>query len=288
MPERPLTIDQVGAYTVNLPKLPDGARDFGDGIIGPSDAEIAYFNSLSDTVVLDPVNSEKRSGVLVKIGNGLLSVLDKIPSRVKRPLTATTAAVALGAVAAACSGGSEADVSKKTAEPTQKPPATETIAPTPTTKPTEIPTVAPTEVPTEPPATIEGVRNAFDAGYSKLDAATLAGLPLNQSRAYIEERLAYCNGELIIQDIPLDHPNYNYALINACIAIPQEVIGIPGHEDILEFSDAIEKLGSFTLAKVDKLYESGQLLKEENGQNVPITRDEFEPYRAEVAAYFPK
>ena len=200
--------------------------------------------------------------------------------------------VLLTAAAIACKSGQGQEIKTTPTQPANSPVATETIAPTPTSKPTEVPTVAPTEVPVEVPATIEQVRFAlFDkdfGAYPKLDPVIEVNLPRNQTREYIEELLAYCNGELIIQDIPRDHPNYNQALINACISVPQEIVGIPGHEDILEFSDAIEKLGSFTINKVDKLYKSGGLLKEENGQVVPISENEFVQYRSEVASFFPK
>lgn len=196
---------------------------------------------------------------------------------------------ALGGLAVAATLGCESKDGKVQTTPTppKTPVATETIT-SPTSVPTEAPTVAPTPEPTETPATIEEIRVAFDAAYAKLDNATLAGLPANYTRAYIEERLAYCNGELRIQDIPLDHPNYNYALIDGCISIPQEVVGIPGHEDIPEFSIAIEKLGIFTINRVDELYKSDGLLKEENGQVVPLSENEFAQYRSEVSAYFPK
>ena len=158
----------------------------------------------------------------------------------------------------------------------------------PTAAATEVPAETPTVAPTETPASMADVRAAFDAAYGKLSAATLAALPTNQTRAYIEERLSYCNAELVIQDIPLDHPNYNYALINACILIPQEVAGIPGHADIPEFAMALDGLGSFTMNKVDQLWESGALLKEENGQVLPISESEFAQYRSEVASFFPR
>jgi len=171
-------------------------------------------------------------------------------------------------------------VKNPTAEPTQNPPATETIKPTPTPSPEPIPTVAPTEVPVETPATIEEVRDAFSVAYSKLDSATLASLPLNQTQAYIEDRLSVCNGEVAISDIPPDSPNYGTALISSCTIIPQEINGIPGREDILEFSVALERLGSFTLDKVDMLWKDGKF--------PGATEEELQNYKIDVAAYFPK
>lgn len=208
--------------------------------------------------------------------------------------TGAVVAGAFGARELLSSGNGEgkaAVVKSPTAEPTKKPTATETIAPTPTTKPTEVPTVVPTEVPVETPATIEEVRDAFFGefgAYSKLDDATRASLPTNQSQAYIEERLGICNGDIAIPDNPPENPFHAYALIDACINIPQNINGIPGREDILEFSVAQEKLASFTLAKVDELYQAGKLFMQVDGQNVPLSEDKFVQYRSEVSAYFPK
>ena len=205
-------------------------------------------------------------------------------TRKKLGITAVGTAGLVALVAAvACKGGQGQEVKTTPTSPPETPVPTVTVEPTPTQVPTEIPTVAPTEVTTETPATIEEVRDAFfgeNGAYSKLDKATRDSLPENQTQRYIEDRLSVCNGEVAIPDIPPDSPNYGGALISSCTIIPQEINGIPGREDILEFSVALEKLGSFTLDKVDKLWKDGKF--------PGVTEEEMQNYKIGVAAYFPK
>lgn len=264
--------------------LPDGSVDFGNGVIGPSTADIEYFNSLNNQGQtlnkVRPLQTETGRQPLVD------RLLDLVPQRLKKPMMLMVTAGGIGVLVAACKGGGSGQEVKTTpTNPPETPVPTQTLEPipTPTTKPTEAPTVLPTEVPVETPATIEEVRDAFfgeNGAYSQLDSATLASLPVNQTQAYIEERLSVCNGEVAIPDIPPESPNYGTALISSCTIIPQEINGIPGREDILEFSVALEMLGSFTLDKVDKLWKDGKF--------PGATEEEIQNYKIGVAAYFPK
>ncbi|OGM13064.1 hypothetical protein A2W15_06220 [Candidatus Woesebacteria bacterium RBG_16_41_13] len=210
---------------------------------------------------------------------------------------------ALSGLAAAALVGCESKDGKvnKTPTPPKGPKATETIVPTPTAVPTEAPTVAPTEIPT-PDRTVlsqeelsqmkQETADAFVSAYSKLaqvDPATSANLYPNQTHANIIKHLQICSGEIEQPGIPPGSINYGDSLVGACTQIPQEVNTIPGREDILEFSTAIEQLGEFTLAKADRLFKDEMFKKlDENSQPVPITKEEFESYRVGVSAYFPK
>ena len=197
----------------------------------------------------------------------------------------TGSAFTLGGLAVAATFGCESKSGgvNKTPMSPKTPEATETIAPTPTVSPTKIPTVAPTEVTTETPATIDEVRDAFfgeNGAYSKLDEVTRANLAPDQTESVIRERLDICNGDVAIPDIPPESPNYGGALIDGCTSIPQHINGIPGRGDILEFSVAVERLGSFTLDKIDKLWKDGKF--------PGATEEEIQNYKIGVAAYFPK
>src|SRR3989344_4000331 len=174
-------------------------------------------------------------------------------TRKKLGITAVGTAGLVALVAAvACKGGQGQEVKTTPTSPPETPVPTVTVEPTPTQVPTEIPTVeptpAPTEVPVETPATVEEVLDAFRVAYSKLDSATLVNLPTNQTQAYVEDLLYGCSEGR--GGWPPDHPNYGYGMISNCTMIPQEINGIPGREDSLELSGAVEKLGSFTIFKM--------------------------------------
>jgi len=239
---------------VNLPTLPNGAVDYGDRAWGPTTAEIVYFNSLSDKVVPDLVNSEKPNGILVRMGNGLLSILDHIPARVRRPLVATTATVAIGTVAAACGGGSKVDVPKNTAEPTQEPPATETIAPTPTPSPEVTPTTERVPTPQE---------------ISQLTGEALKGLPGVSSEAIdnlltIHYDLTTEEGKKMIAGA-VDDAYLSMGTFPEVQTVVQILISLRGGEYHVSKGSAIDILNEYRevsrgLDNLAKIYPGNQLL----------------------------
>ena len=197
----------------------------------------------------------------------------------------------------ACKSGQGQEVKATPTQPPNSPVATETIAPTPTAIPTEVPTVEPT--PTLDVSNPEEVNKELERLYAELSDSLERGLgKINQSppdrtletyREEIRNQFKACNGEDDYLETSPEQADYAGEIIFNCINLPPVINGIPGREDILEFSEFTQKLGDFTLLKMDQLFAENKFWQDlGGGQKRYLTTEEFEANKVDVANKFPK